>query len=249
MTRPRVSVCMATYNGSKYVEHQLRSILAQLAEGDEIVIVDDASTDDTRAVIAAIEDPRIRLIARDVNRGYVRTFEEALGAASGDVLLLSDQDDEWVDGRVDALVAATRERAVAAGNLVLLGDDAPLPNPISGKPWSLSARTGNQSVRNRVRILAGMAPYFGCAMAIRREFLPRVLPFPDALTESHDLWIAITANTAHEMAHVESPVIRRRLHDSNASPSRPRSIGQVLRARLMLLQMCGIARKRVRPSS
>jgi glycosyltransferase involved in cell wall biosynthesis len=65
----RASICMATYNGSQYVEEQLESILAQLGPEDEIVIVDDASTDDTVARIRRFADPRIRLIAADANPG------------------------------------------------------------------------------------------------------------------------------------------------------------------------------------
>jgi len=56
-----ISVCIATYNGEKYIKAQLESILMQLGEEDEVVISDDASTDNTIAIIRSIEDPRIRL--------------------------------------------------------------------------------------------------------------------------------------------------------------------------------------------
>ena len=81
--RRSVSVCMATYRGAEFVTEQLDSILAQLGDGDEVVVVDDASPDDTVAVVRAIaeRDPRVRLFPRAQNRGYVRTFEEALGRA------------------------------------------------------------------------------------------------------------------------------------------------------------------------
>ena len=104
----RVSVCMATYNGASFVSAQIESILAQLVDDDELVIVDDASTDDTVAVVESIGDPRIRIIRQNVNQGYVRTFERALREATGDVLLLSDQDDLWLPGRRDLLAQAGR---------------------------------------------------------------------------------------------------------------------------------------------
>lgn len=241
-----VSVCIATYNGGKYVRHQLNSILDQLGPDDEIIIVDDASTDDTVAVIESMGEPKISLTRNSSNLGYVRTFERAISLAQGDIIFLSDQDDEWMPGRVEAMRTAHQQGAVVAGNLVLLGDDAPLPHPITRKPWYLTRHSSRHAVRNRAKVLGGVAPYFGCAMSIRRDFLDVVLPFPERLTESHDLWIAIAANTAGEMVHLGAPVIRRRLHDSNASPSRPRGPAAVLRARLMLVGLCKDAIARVR---
>ncbi|WP_312673112.1 glycosyltransferase family 2 protein [Microbacterium sp.] len=244
MNAIRVSVCMATYNGERYLAPQLESILAELEPQDEVVVVDDASTDGTVAVLAGFDDPRIRVHARGDNRGYVRTFEEALNRATGDVVMLSDQDDVWIPGRRALFLAALEDSAVAASNLVLLGSDDPLPNPITRRPWRLRAAWSRQGVRNALRILAGMAPYYGCAMAVRRDALDRVLPFPPYLDESHDLWIALVGNAHRTMTHIEAPTIRRRIHDANASPSRPRGIGAVLRARVMLLRAWGSALRR-----
>jgi len=227
---------MATYNGAAFVGEQIRSILAELEPQDELVIVDDASRDDTVEVIRGIADPRIALHPRTDNRGYVRTFEEAMRRATGDVVMLADQDDVWIPGRRALFVEALQDGAVAASNLVLLGSDAPLPSPIRRVPWRLEARRSRQRLRNELRILAGIAPYFGCAMAVRRDVIDRVLPFPDFLTESHDLWLATFGNAHRLLVHIEHPTIRRRLHADNTSPSRPRGAAAVLRARLMLLR-------------
>lgn len=237
---------MATYNGAEYVRHQLDSILAELEDHDEVVIVDDASTDDTVAVIGAVDDGRVRLVVSPRNRGYVRTFEAAMLAATGDVLLLADQDDEWIPGRRALLVAAALTGGVAASNLVLLGSGQPLRSPVTGRPWLLREATSRQSVRNELRILAGVAPYFGCAMAIRRDMVGVVTPFPAFVTESHDLWIATQANASRAMIHVEQPTVRRRIHAANASSSRPRGIRTALRSRWMLVRAWAQARRRAR---
>lgn len=244
MSSIRVSVCMATYNGASYLREQIDSILAELEPDDELVVVDDASRDGTVELLRSIDDARLVLHARPDNRGYVRTFEEALERASGDVLMLADQDDVWIPGRRALFLEALKDDAVAASNLVLLGSDAPLAPPIPGISWRLNAEASSHGVRNELRILAGIAPYFGCAMAVRRDVVDRILPFPDFLTESHDLWIATFANAHRTMRHIDEPTIRRRLHEENASPSKPRGIIAVLRARLMLVRAWRSARHR-----
>lgn len=241
-----VSVCMATYNGAKYLTAQLDSILEQLGADDEIVIVDDASTDATRELLAGIQDPRVRVILNDANRGYVRTFERALGEAQGEVILLSDQDDVWLPGRVDAMASALRTAPVVATNLVYLGSGERLASPLTGRPWFLREQSSGHGLRNEVTMLAGNAPYFGCAMGITRPWRDVVLPFPEILTESHDLWIATTANAAGRMRHLEQDTIQRRIHDDNASPSKPRGVVPALRSRWLLIRLWFEARRRVR---
>ncbi|EPD86723.1 hypothetical protein HMPREF1529_00252 [Microbacterium sp. oral taxon 186 str. F0373] len=244
----RVSVCMATYNGARFVVEQLRSILSELEADDEVVIVDDASTDDTVVRIRSLADDRIHLVSQDSNRGYVRTFEHALSLARGDILMLSDQDDVWIPGRRALFVEALAIHRAAASNLVILGSGAPVPSPVSGRPWRLPPDGAERGAVRSLRVLAGIQPYYGCAMAVRRDLVSSILPFPAFLHESHDLWIALVANAARDMCHIGEATVERRLHDSNASPSRPRGVHAVLRARWMLLRSIAEARRRVRAS-
>lgn len=241
-----VSVCMATYNGARFVEEQLESILEQLPADGEVVVVDDASTDDTVAVVSAIGDPRIHVTVHEANSGYVATFEDALRLAGGAALVLSDQDDVWAPGRLDALVGALQNADVVASNLALYPDGAPLPTPFGGSDWHLSASTSTHRLRNSLGVLAGAMPYFGCAMAMRPSARSRILPFPAFLTESHDLWIALSGNAGRSMAHLEQVTVLRRLHDANTSPSRPRGPVEVLKARWMLVRAILVAYRRAR---
>jgi glycosyltransferase involved in cell wall biosynthesis len=226
----RVSVCLAAHDGAQFVDEQVRSILDQLGPSDELVVVDDASTDATVSVVESFDDPRIALHCNDVNVGSVRTFERALGLSRGAYLLLADQDDVWVPGRLEAMVAALQTGGVVATSVAVLGDPPGRPR------WPLRAGDSRRYAANVAAVLVGVRWYFGCAMGLRRDLLPVVLPFPAWLTESHDLWIGLVGNVRHEMRHLETPSVQRRLHGANQTPLRWRSLPTILRARVMLVR-------------
>lgn len=239
----RASVCMATYNGSQYVAEQLASILAQLGPADEVVIVDDASTDDTVAQVRSLADPRIRLIRADANKGYVRSFEQAVLASRGSVIFLADQDDVWLDGRLDAMLAALQTHAVVASNFDVLGGGERPRIP------RLRAADSGRHLANLWGILVGYRAYYGCGMAFRREVLRSFVPVPGYLTESHDLWLAILGNRGGSIGHLDRSTLLRRLHDTNATPRGWRSLSVILAARVVLLRLMAEAGRRIRAAA
>lgn len=93
MAAPIVSVVMATYNGAPWVMPTIQSLLAQSLTDFELIAVDDCSTDDTRAVLATIDDPRIRIIHAEQNRGPVHTRNRGYAEARGRYIAALDQDD------------------------------------------------------------------------------------------------------------------------------------------------------------
>ena len=236
----RASVCMATYQGAAYVAEQVRSILAQLGPVDELVVVDDASRDATAGIVAAFDDPRLRLVRNETNRGYVRTFERALELARGDYLFLADQDDIWLPGRLDAMLAALQDHAVVSTSVAVLGEPTEPPR------FRLRARDSRRHLANIFAVMIGYRPYTGCAMGMRRDILASVLPIPGFVFESHDLWIALVANTHRQNVHLEAPSVARRLHDANQTPLGWRSLRAILRARWMKARCLVVALGRAR---
>jgi glycosyltransferase involved in cell wall biosynthesis len=129
---------MAAYNGGRFIETQLRSILPQLCAGDEIVIVDDASQDDTVSRIQAFEaefaamnsSPRVLLTRHESNCGVVQTFEDAIRRATGDVLFLCDDDDLWAPNKVEKVLEAFERspevQVVCTGLMLMDGEGRPM---------------------------------------------------------------------------------------------------------------------------
>lgn len=211
----RFSVCMATYNGARHVERQLRTILSELGPDDEVVVVDDCSSDDTVAVIQGIRDRRVRVLQNDRNRREVYSFSRVLLEARNDVIFLADQDDLWVPGRV-AVMANELEKSgadVVTSNFDWMDDaEVPVDIPYDGVRASASRR----HLRNVADIFIGKTNYFGCAMAMRREFVAVVAPIPD-FVESHDLWIALASNLYRTNLHLDDRTLRKRKHAGNAT--------------------------------
>ncbi|WP_427130220.1 glycosyltransferase [Pseudarthrobacter sp. S9] len=236
----RVSVCMATYKGAPFVQEQISSILAELGADDELVIVDDASPDATASVIGGITDARIRLVRSSVNRGYVRTFEEAVRLSRGEYIFLSDQDDIWIPGRVDLMLAALAESQVVGSNFDMLGGGP--------RPWipRLRSSDSRRHLANLAGILVGYRAYYGCGMAFRRDAARNFAPIPPYVRESHDLWLAICGNVAGSITHLDESTIYRRLHEENQTPAGWRSLPKILAARIMLLRLMVEAFRRTR---
>jgi glycosyltransferase involved in cell wall biosynthesis len=238
--RTRVSVCLAAFRGEQFIRQQMDSILEQLGPEDELVVVDDASPDRTWEVVADVRDARIRLHRNDVNIGYVRTFERAVRYARGDLLFFADQDDVWLPGRLEAMVAALESSAVVSTSVSVLGE------PVEPPRFRLRARDSRRHLANIVAILVGYRPYTGCAMAFRRDILDSVLPIPSFVYESHDLWLALVANTHGENLHLERASVARRLHAGNQTPIGWRGPRAILRARWMKARCLVVALARAR---
>ena len=73
-----VAICMATYNGEKYIKEQIESIICQLSPEDEIVVSDDGSTDGTIAIIQSFKDDRIKIVQGPCKSKPALNFENAL---------------------------------------------------------------------------------------------------------------------------------------------------------------------------
>lgn len=229
------SVCIATYNGEKFIGHQIESILEQLSNDDEVIVVDDCSRDGTTAVISAFNDARIKIFPNDRNRREVFSFGRALELCKGDVVFLADQDDVWLPGRVRIM-----EDALARSGALLVTtnfesiDEEDRPIPLSY--YGVRSETSQRYLQNISDIFVGRMNYFGCAMAMRRELVPVIVPIP-AYVESHDLWIALAANLFRSNVHLDEKTLLKRRHETNVSGLvSNRSLYMKLRARLVFLQ-------------
>jgi len=227
-----VSVCVATYNGAKYVARQLESILDQLTDDDEVIVIDDRSSDQTVEVLKQLGDRRITVHVNDRNRGEVFSFARAMQLAKNDFVFLSDQDDIWIPGRVSLMqrrLVESNASVVSSNFDWIAANEDPIDVPYDG----VSSRDSNRHFKNIVDIFIGKTNYYGCAMALRREFVRLIAPIP-RFVESHDLWIALASNLAGSNVHIDDKTLLKRKHGSNVTSTvSTRSLYRKLKSRVV----------------
>jgi glycosyltransferase involved in cell wall biosynthesis len=227
--RPKISVCMATYNGESYLRQQLESILTQLSDCDEVIVVDDASKDGTATIVSNFMDSRLVLIQHPTNQGIIASFEDAVRNATGDILFLSDQDDIWAPNRISRTLEAIAENGAVAllvTNVALIDENGvEFTRDKRMKQWPFDSRLLPNLVANRFQ---------GSAMAFRSSLTQDILPFPRNLLFLHDAWIgARCALTRASVGYISEPLLFYRRHDENVSGRLP--VWLMVRKRVELL--------------
>jgi glycosyltransferase involved in cell wall biosynthesis len=230
-----LSVCMAAYQGERYIAQQLRSILAQLSDGDEVIVVDDGSSDGTSREVSALQDPRLALIRNTKNRGVLRAFETAISCAHGEIIFLSDQDDLWLPNKVEKILASFDHEP----DLTLVASDALLIDQDGNK-------IGDSYYAERGKFRAGLwsnlliGKFHGCTMAFRSTLLRSVLPFPPGTLAHHDTWIGcINSMIGGKTKYIAEPLVAYRRHSMNVT-GRKRN-GPLTRLRMRLPLLLGMA--------
>jgi GT2 family glycosyltransferase len=211
MSAPAVSVIMAAYNGAALVTETLESLAAQTFGDFEVIVVDDRSTDDTLAVLRAFDDPRVRVIAAEVNQGPVRTRNRAFAEARGRYIAALDQDDlcrpERFARQVAYLDAHSETVLIGSGTSVLMdGVVQPSALPPVSTPFVIEW------------LLRIMNPLVWSSVMMRAEPARVLDPFtrPDILyAEDFDLYHRMSK--LGRIARVDDDLLLYRSHPGGAS--------------------------------
>jgi glycosyltransferase involved in cell wall biosynthesis len=203
----RISVCIPTYNGEKYIKEQLVSILVQLSALDEIIISDDSSTDTTIEIIKSLQDARIKLFKKNNFKSPIFNLENALKYASGDFIFLADQDDIWEPDKVKVTLEKLIKSDLVVSDCSLIDASENLVNASFYELNKTKSGYLNNLIKNG---------FLGCCMAFNSKIKESVLPFPKKIA-MHDIWIGLTASLVGKVDFIEDKLIRYRRHGDNFS--------------------------------
>jgi hypothetical protein len=237
MTNSRIiSIAMATFNGEKFLRAQLDSLSRQTHLPDELVVTDDCSTDRTLKFLtdfqaAAPFEVRISVNARRL--GYAENFLRAASQCKGDLIAFCDQDDVWMQNKLERCIGEFDLRGVYLVAHSMLEVDSDLKT-IRRSPTMRKSCTicqGNETPELRWSL--------GCAEVVRREVIQELLacwpPEHERYSSQferkllgHDQIAYFVANGMGDIRFVAEPLIRYRVHGSNVTNSLP-TLGRKLR--------------------
>lgn len=240
----KLSLAVAAFNGAPHLGEQLQSIRAQTRPPHEVVLIDDASTDGTRAVaegFARTAPFPVRILTNETNRGSTSAFARAIASCTGDVIVLADQDDVWRPHKLETLANALErqpEAAFAFSNAELVDETL---QPLGHRLWE--AIRFREPEQRRFRSGGGFECLLrrhrvtGATMAFRAALRDRILPIPEGWV--HDAWIALILSATFPSVPVAEPLIAYRQHPKQQHGARTRSwLGEVQAARSLTAAAC-----------
>ena len=219
-----ISVVIALYNSTKYIVEQLDSIRLQSEPVDEVVMVDDASTDETVAVVDSyIKKYNLSkwcLYRHKTNMGFVGTFRDALDKSTGDIIVLCDHDDIWLYDKIRTIMGVFRnDEGVLALNTSFVKIDE---NGLIHKEIHSPFKSNNGLIRRRVHkklnrmnlkdvLVYNISP--GCTCAIRKDLLSDYKNICENIP--HDLCLNILAGIKGGLYYLDVVTTKYRIYQGN----------------------------------
>lgn len=213
-----ITIALTTCNGASFLRAQLDSIFSQTGVRTEVVVCDDASTDDTLTILReyASQYP-LTYFSNPARLGVVKNFQRAMQLCHGDYVALADQDDVWLPDKLQlSLQALQQAEAEAAGMPVAVVTDLKVVDAdlheLHASFWAAQGLFPFESTT--VEHLVARNFVTGCTLLMNRRAVDLVLPFPDQVV-MHDWWIGLKIKRFGRLVPVARQTILYRQHGRN----------------------------------
>ena len=219
---PVVSVIIPSYNHAQYIEAAIGSVLQQSLRDIELIVIDDGSKDDSRALLATIKDPRMQVLLQE-NRGAHATINRGLKIARGKYFAILNSDDEYMPERLELAVAELEHKPDAGfvsswielidGEGVSLGVKRGWENML---PWPAAQPSATLKALNvfNLNLLASNFISTTSNIVMRRELFDEVGEFRN-LRFAHDWDFCLRAVAKRDASLIPKPLMKYRVHGTN----------------------------------
>lgn len=218
-----ISIALAIYNGSKFLEKQLESLVSQTIQPSEIVIVDDFSTDDSDQIIQNFDfgDILVRYYKNERNLGVNKTFKKLILLCTGDYIATCDQDDIWLPNKLELSLRAMQEMEQSVPCIVYTDLKIIDQNDNLLKP-SLYADWGIDPAKYPFRLVLFDNVIIGCTAFFNKQMQSSVKLMPHNV-KMHDYWMALIGYSFGSYRYVNEPAILYRSHQNSVTPKLKKS--------------------------
>lgn len=239
----KISVAFIVYNGDRYMRTQLDSILAQTHKVKEIIVCDDASSDNTKEILEEYKNkhPNLFIIHYNgKNIGPTKNIEKAIQACTGDIILLADQDDYWESNKVLTIVKWFEQNPTMNGvftNGSLMNSNEKLDNKyglwdVMSFPYK--AIKNGEDLKLYINTVENSVT--GATLTIRNNLAFLKQPFPIIKHLVHDRWLAINLAENNSLGILEDKLIRYRIHSEQAIGGMTKNIEKYIELNANLLE-------------
>ena len=210
MRSPKISIVLCTCNGEAYLRGQIDSLLAQTYPFHELIVQDDCSTDSTGHIIRSYQqrypERDIRFYANPQRMGFNKNFLTALQRAEGDYIACCDQDDIWVENKLETLVREMGDCPLIFHNSWVTGNRAKA-YPLYGQPLPECFPP----------LYAALYPRaYGHQILFRKDVLERTRPFW-GYNVSYDYLLFTLASSMGRVRYLHTPLVYWRRHEEAAT--------------------------------
>jgi glycosyltransferase involved in cell wall biosynthesis len=234
ISTPQVTVLMGVFNGAAYLRHAVDSILAQTFQDFEFLIINDGSTDDSRAILRSYADRRIRVIENEENIGLTRSLNRGLRLARADLIARQDADDVSHPARLEKQVAFME----ANPEIVVVGTQARYINSRGG----LIRVGGWNKLRSEFGVrweLMFNSPFVHTSVMFRHSVVWQIEGgYNESFITSQDFELWSRLSRRYRMCNLPDSLVDLRLHQdsmsANYSTEKVAKVGQVLRDNLQM---------------
>lgn len=204
-----VSICLATYNGEKYLKEQLDSIINQTYKNINLIVQDDCSSDKTLEIIDSYSDKLdIKIYKNETNLGYIKNFESLIQKADGDFIAICDQDDIWDRDKISSLIDNIKDSILIYSNSLLIDENS------KSLSKTLSSKLKNNFINSNTAInFLYDNSVSAHAILFKKELLPYIALFPNTLY--FDSFIAATAASLNKIYFIDKNFVKYRQHSKN----------------------------------
>ena len=212
MLPPRLSVIMPSYNAERFIAESLESVVRQSVTDWELIVIDDASTDGTRDIVADYErrDLRIRLITEETNRGPAHARNLGIDQARGTMIAFIDSDDAWYSEKAAKQIAAMEQ---CQADVSYTGWERRREGDAKGVFVPVPQRVTYRTMLRRCKI--------NCSTAmVRRSTCGTVRMPPLKLRQDHGYWLELLRDGRRTAVGINEPLIRCRMHDGSLSANK-----------------------------